>query len=153
MTAFAHPDDSRHPRIPVGLLLLVALAALFGLTSTVASVQTSKQTASARKVDVDRNARLIAEVGDALAAKEDRHYACLVKLGRSLADPHRDPTIAVPDPCPPTAKSAPSPTTIPVPDDRGHSVPPVAVGFAALSIIGTVLIWRARRREDRARSS
>lgn len=103
-------DPAPITKYPVGLLAVLVLLILVGTVGTTASLLTARGQSAATKADVERNAELVRQVQrlEEEAARENaehRHrnellHSCLVDLALALADPKRDRTKPIVNPCP-----------------------------------------------------
>jgi hypothetical protein len=103
--------ERRTDHRPWGLILGLTIAATAGLLSLPLQVLTFQGLNAASKADLERNARLVEQVrmleeqGNA-DVREHRErnellHSCIVDLALSLADPKRDRTKPIMNPCPP----------------------------------------------------
>lgn len=97
-------------RRPWGLIVALILAATAGVLSLPLQVATFRNLDAATGADIARNARLVeqvrlleetgnADVREHRVRNEELH-ACIVDLALALANPRRDRTKPIPNPCP-----------------------------------------------------
>ena len=105
-----HTQNHAERRRQAWILSLLLLAAFLAATSAAAGILAARTTTAASQADVERNRRLVEQVKQLEeAGNQDVHehrirneqlHACIVDLALMLADPKRDRTKPIDNPCP-----------------------------------------------------